>query len=119
MGVTNVQALDSDDPVKVKRARANVKGQITMTLKSLKLKLKAENIRGNDAFVKTAEKKLSDQFEMFQKLHKRLLAVWEVDSDREEEKAEREAWMESLKEVEARVLEVQSQVKKFNEKPNR
>jgi len=118
MGVTNVQALESDDPVKVRIARANVKGQITITLKSLKLKLKAENREGNDVFVRTAEKKLSDQFEMFQKLHKRLLAVREVDPDREEEKTKQEAWMESLKEVEVRVLDAQSQVKKYNEKPN-
>ena len=90
--VTAKEAIKSNDPKEVKRCRSSINTQITCDLILLKKELSKEKNGGFDfedisqQMITMQKKKLSDHFELIQKLHERYLEVRvEGSTDEEEE----------------------------------
>ena len=89
--VTADEAIKSGQPKDVKRARASISAQITCDINLLKREL-AKELNGDFDYekispqlIKIQKKKLSDHFELIQKLHEKYLEVREEGVDDEAE----------------------------------
>ena len=119
--VTVEEALTSDDPKVVKRLRGTISAQITCDVnllnKELSKKLGEEFVldKISHQLIRVQKKKLTDHFEVIQKLHDRYICIREEgDNDESEEKLV-EQDISYMEQVTMKVCPILDEIQKYED----